>query len=202
MPQAECDAIKKGLLGNPLDFLSKNIVSNFELPIKGIPTSAERLLDFTQDVKTEQGGIRYQTVLVDNPFALNAPLGVSFLPWGANAGYYIILEPKGGPDIMMTAALEGCAIGYLRARDGAVKVSHYNIRGKTDHEGDVLQADALAFMGFESYVNAPHYRYPSGLGLEGMAYVFGVRLGGQWTMYVQRVSHDGRAYSIVDVAAF
>jgi hypothetical protein len=207
MPATECKAVRDGLLGNTMDFLSKNIVANTAGPEKGIPTSAERNFDFTDAGPTSQGGRVYDMLMPNNPRVINGLLTISFLPWGEDTGYHIILEPAGRSDIMMTAALTGCSVGYMRAADGAVRVSHHNIQAGEWSEMDKLQAEALEFMNFQNMVNAPDYVYPSEgeakLGLSRTGYVFGVRRNRKWAMYVQIVSHNqGTKYSVVSVARF
>jgi hypothetical protein len=95
----------------------------------------------------------------------------------------------------------------VRAKDGAVRVSHHNIQASEWSEMDKLQAEALAFADFPHKLNAPDYMYPSEgetkLGLSRTGYVFGVRRSRKWAMYVQIVSHkQGTNYSVVNVAAF
>ena len=207
MPATECNAIRDGLLGNAIDFLSKNIIANTAGPETGIPTSAERNFDFTDSGSTSQGGRVYDMVVPNGSRVINGLLTISFLPWGSDTGYYIILEPVGRSDIMMTAALTGCSIGYVRADDGAVRVSHHNIQASEWSDMDKLQADALNFANFPHKLNAPDYIYPSKgeakLGLSRTGYVFGVRRNRKWMMYVQIVSHKQEAnYSVVQVSTF
>src|SRR5436190_13261499 len=101
MPESECKAIYKGLLGkDTIGFLQTTVIKTGTSDESGIPTSATRLFDFTNEGETAQGGTFYDHVMSENPKLITGFLEVCYLPWGRNSGYYIILEPKGGPDIM------------------------------------------------------------------------------------------------------
>jgi hypothetical protein len=190
MSATECNAISKGLLGDTLGFLSSNVVQTGTDPETGIPTSATRSFDFNDQGPTKQGGRVYDHAVPDNMNLINGLLDVYYLPWGRNAGYYVILEPEGGPDIMMTATLSGCSVGYVRADDGAVRVSHHNISGPG---GTRTQLTTLAFA--ENAFHPDEYREGAGYRVsgetafseDGFGFVFGVRRKRQWTMYRQRI---------------
>jgi hypothetical protein len=189
MSATECSAIEKGLLGDTLGFLSSNVVQTGTDAETGIPTSATRSFDFTDKGATKQGGKVYEHAVPNNMNLNNGLLSVSYLPWGRDTGYYIILEPDEGPDIMMTATLSGCSVGYVRADDGAVRVSHHNISGPF---GARTQQTTLAFA--KNVVHPGAYNHgdykndgETTFTAEGYGFVFGVRHKGQWIMYQQRI---------------
>lgn len=198
MPDQECNDIRTGLLGNTIDFLSKNVVQTDTKAEKGVPTSATRSLDFKTDGNTIQGGKRY-TLLTETARLINGQLTVSYLPWGEDTGYYIILEPDSGPDIMMTAMMDGCSVGYVRADDGALRVSHHNAMSATDM--NAAQRNTLSFA--SSSLHPSDYSFKTQtennmlfVNEAGFGFVFGVRRSGKWRMYAQhltsRVQTDAR----------
>ncbi len=189
MSATECIAISKGLLGDTLGFLSSNVVQTGTEPETGIPTSATRSFDFTDKGATKQGGKVYDHAVPNNMNVIGGLLNVSYLPWGRDTGYYIILDPDDGPDIMMTATLSGCSVGYLRAEDGAVRVSHHNISGPQGRQGQ------KATLGFAPKTLHPT-EYDKGdyrkegettISESGFGFVFGVRRARKWTMYRQSI---------------
>ena len=190
MPATECNAIRDGLLSdNPLEFLSKNLILTSTDSEGGFPTSAEVSFDFSDDGATVQGGRFYACVVPGNPRLINGILTVSYLPWGLNAGYYIILEPEGGPDIMMTATMDGCSVGYIRGTGGAVRVSHHNVQSPNM---DASQKQTLGFANNALHPSAYRHNDTGFRGEvyfknQGMGFVFGVRRKGLWTMYSQKV---------------
>jgi len=197
MPTTECSAIEKGLSGNTIAFLKKNVIKTDTNPEKGFPSSASRTLDFDDAGQTKQGGRLYSLTTPNNSKLINGLLTVSYLPWGEDTGYYIVLEPKGGPDIMMTATLSGCAVGYLRAGDGAVRVSHHNVQSsKMDFE----QKNTLGFT--NNTLHNSDYRYTTEdtegefiFDRQGLGFVFGVRRNKKWTMYYQKVEQTLKSHS-------
>jgi hypothetical protein len=182
------------LASDAIGFLSKNIIYTPSPSEKGVPTSATRLFDFKIVTQTTQGGSVYQYVAGDK--LINGALDVVYLPWGANTGYYVILEPDGGPDIFLTAQMDGCAVGYARSEDGHVRVSHHNMAA--DGEG-MDAAQKLTLAGYQNTFHNSDYRYndvksaKSMFGTatiskrEGIAFVVGVRASRQWTLYCQKV---------------
>lgn len=191
MPATECNAIRNGLLGNDtVGFLSRNVIRTSTVSESGFPTSATRSFDFTNEGQTFQSGTVYDHVSPENPSLINGLLDVFYLPWGMNSGYYIILEPQGGPDIMMTATMSGCSVGYVRSDDGAVRVSHHNIKTL---DMNTAQRRTLAFAENALHPSDYYHGIAENRGeitfvSEGFGYVFGVRRKGQWTMYQQTVS--------------
>jgi hypothetical protein len=190
MSKLECDAISKGLLGNALTFLSKNVIATGTSSESGVPTSASRSFDFTNQGRTKQGGSYYAASVPNNVNLINGLLTVSYLPWGENTGFYIVLEPDSGPDIMMTATMDGCSVGYLRAGDGAVRVSHHNVQS---FNSDSEQKDTLSFATSSLHPNQYRYNETGSEGevyfkKQGMGFVFGVRQKRKWTMYAQTVA--------------
>jgi hypothetical protein len=195
MGATECNAIRNGLLGgNALGFLSNNVIFTSTADITGIPSSATKSFDFDDDGPTVQGGRQYGAITPENPNLINGLLDVAYLPWGHNAGYYIILEPTGGPNIMMTATMNGCSVGYVRGPGGIVRVSHHNLSGSSNM--DTEQRTTLSFAtgalhpsayrhgssGFDSKTGEIYFKQ------EGFGFVFGVRQNQQWTMYAQMVT--------------
>jgi len=215
MPTTECNAIEQGLLGNTIGFLKKNVIKTDTNPEKGFPSSASRTLDFNDAGQTKQGGRLYSFTTPNNSKLINGLLTVSYLPWGEDSGYYIVLEPKGGPDIMMTATLSGCAVGYLRAGDGAVRVSHHNVQS---YKMDFQQKKTLGFT--KNTLHNSDYRYITEdtegeymFDRQGLGFVFGVRRNGKWTMYHQKVEQTFKSnlvmfestieiFSITDAGVF
>ncbi len=196
MSKTECGEIEDGLLGDTVAFLENNVIETGSGPEKGFPSSAFRTLDFTDSGPTKQGGRAYVMTTPNNAKLINGLLTVSYLPWGEDTGYYIILEPNGGPDIMMTATLSGCAVGYVRAGDGAVRVSHHNVQ---TNNMDFEQKRTLGFT--NKVLHNSNYRYLKTLirdGIafdsEGLGFVFGVRRKGKWTMYAQTVDRTFKSY--------
>lgn len=189
MSGQECNEIQAGLLGKTVEFLSKNVIQTDTYAEKGVPTSATRSLDFKADGNTVQGGKRY-TMLTQNARLINGQLNVSYLPWGEDSGYYIILEPDSGPDIMMTATMDGCSVGYVRADDGAVRVSHHNLMSATDMNS--AQRNSLSFAKAALHPSDYSFKKQSENNLvflneTGFGFVFGVRRNGAWSMYAQRL---------------
>jgi hypothetical protein len=193
-----CTELSKGLLGDTLGFLKKNVVMmNFDG--EGPPKNPVRCFDFNKPYETKNGGAVYFPT-VNGASVINGHLNVSYLPWAENSGYYIILEPDSGPDLMFTATLDGCSVGYVRAKDGALRVSHHNIQGPTGtdaaaqirslsfasgtfHKGDYYSKDEPNWEG-EYYVEK---------GTVGM--IYGVRKKSVWTMYAQVVARANKTSS-------
>jgi hypothetical protein len=187
MSQEICDELKAGLLGKTLAFLKKNVVM-MNLGDEPRPTNPLRRFDFTKPNRTTSGGYVYSPSVMKSS-VINGYLLASYLPWAIDSGYYIILEPDTGPDIMFTATLDGCAVGYIRADDGAIRVSHHNIQGPngtdddaqrrslefatgTFHRSEYLEKKVEEKGGF--YVSKQH-----------VAIICGVRKGSTWRMYAQ-----------------
>lgn len=190
MGATECEAISNGLLGkDPVGFLLKNVVRTGTVSETGFPTSAARRFDFADDGQTTEGGTVYDHLSPENPNLINGLLEVSYLPWGRNTGYYIILAPEGGPDIMMTAMMSGCSVGYVRADDGSVRVSHHNVMAKDMNQA---QRSTLAFATKALHPNQYYHNIFENRGeavfqSDGFGFVFGVRHDKQWTMYAQTI---------------
>jgi hypothetical protein len=191
MGATECNAISSGLLGkDPIGFLSKNVVRTGTVSETGFPTSATRRFDFTDDGPTTEGGTVYDHLSPENTNLINGLLEVSYLPWGRDTGYYIILDPVSGPDIMMTAMMSGCSVGYVRANDGSVRVSHHNVMAKDMNQA---QRSTLAFATSALHPNQYHHEIFENRGeavfkSDGFGFVFGVRHDKQWTMYAQTIA--------------
>ncbi len=193
MSITECKAIHQGLVGgDPLAFLSENIIITGTGSQTDFPTSAARLLDFENMGSTGNGGSYYSLTTDDMARIINGYLPTYYLPWGRDTGYYVILDPDDGPDIMMTASMTGCSVGYVRSGDGAVRVSHHNVFSPRTSEMDKAQKTTLQF--------AKNTFHPSEYFREdfestdkvvfkgdGMGFVFGVRHKRHWTMYAQTV---------------
>jgi hypothetical protein len=188
MSKEVCEEIEEGLLGDTLDFLGKNIV---EMPFgdETNPTNSTCRFDFVKGKQTSQGGIFYSPTLKDSSGSLiNGNLLATYLPWKANTGYYVILEPDSGPDLMFTAQLDGCAVGYVRAEDGAVRVGHHNIQGTSDDNRAQKRSTSI----YTNKMQMDDY-YDKGTKEEGNFYlkkgntgfVLGVRKNDGWHMYAQ-----------------
>jgi len=195
MSQEICTELSNGLLGDTAKFLAKNVaLMNFdgEPP----PTNPLRRFDFTKPYATKSGGDVYFPTIKDLS-VINGSLLASYLPWAENSGYYIILEPDSGPDLMFTATLDGCAVGYVRAGDGAVRVSHHNIQGDSGTD-NAAQLRSLAFA--TSSVQKTHYyakdapKEQGGFYVkkESVALVYGVRKARVWRMYAQVLKRVGK----------
>ncbi|HJZ57713.1 MAG TPA: hypothetical protein VKE74_22330, partial [Gemmataceae bacterium] len=195
MSQEICQELSDGLLGDTLDFLTKNAVL-MNIDGEPLPTSPIRRFDFAKPFPTQSGGHIYFPTILDSS-VVNGYLVASYLPWAENSGYYIILEPDQGPDLMFTATLDGCAVGYIRADDGAVRISHHNIQGPmgTDHKA---QKRSLAFA--TGTVHKKDYYYKQEPQEKGEFYVkkecvgiiCGVRKNNTWRMYAQILRRVGK----------
>lgn len=195
MTREICAELAAGLRGDTAAFLGKNIaMMNFDG--EALPTSSERCFDFNKPYATQSGGHVYFPT-VTNASVINGHLNVSYLPWAENSGYYIILEPDSGPDLMFTATLDGCAVGYVRAADGAVRVSHHNIQGPggTSHAAQ-LRSLQFATSSFHKadYHQKDDLREEGGFYVqsESVGFVCGVRKDGRWRMYSQTVRRVGK----------
>jgi len=191
MSRQVCDELSNGLLANAQTFLGKNVVWLGLDSQKGVVEKSTRRFDFSKlTTQVVQGGSIYQPTAVGSGH-INGSLKVTYLPWAPDAGYYVILEPNRGPDIMFTAMLSGCAVGYVRANDGAVRVSHHNIQG-TDETDEPAQINSLGFAAgtfHRSEYRSASVKVKSGwyVKKEGYGFVFGVRTGGVWHMYAQAI---------------
>ncbi|HUN42630.1 MAG TPA: hypothetical protein VMU81_20235 [Acetobacteraceae bacterium] len=191
MPAKECTAIRDGLLGSDtVGFLSQNVIRTSTDSQDEYPTSATRFFDFTYEGKTAEGGAVYDHVSPENQNVINGLLEVFYLPWRINAGYYIILGPKDGPDIMMTATMSGCSVGYIRGSGGAIRVSHHNIRGRDSQQA---QERTLSFVENALHPDVYHHDISENRGevnfaSRGFGFVFGVRRQTEWTMYWQKIA--------------
>lgn len=195
MTREICAELAEGLLWDTAAFLGKNIaMTNFDG--EKLPASPERCFDFSKPYATQSGGHVYFPT-VTNASVINGHLNVSYLPWAENSGYYIILEPDSGPDLMFTATLDGCAVGYVRARDGAVRVSHHNIQGPQG-TSNTAQHRSLQFATSsfhkEDYHQKDELREEGGFYVqsESVGFVCGVRKRGQWRMFSQTVRRVGK----------
>jgi hypothetical protein len=195
MTKEICEELSAGLLGDTLGFLSKNVaMMNFdgEPP----PTNPLRCFNFNKPYATQSGGYVYFPT-VEDASVINGFLTASYLPWAENSGYYIILEPDSGPDLLFTATLDGCAVGYVRAKDGAVRVSHHNIQGPSGTDG-AAQVRSLSFAsgtlqksdyyGKEEPKNEGEYYVKK----ESVGVIYGVRKSGVWRMYAQVIARTGK----------
>lgn len=195
MTQEICTELKNNLLGDTLGFLRKNIVlMNFDG--EGPPKNSVRCFDFNKPYATKNGGSVYFPT-VNGASVINGHLNVSYLPWAENSGYYIILDPDTGPDLMFTATLDGCSVGYVRADDGAVRVSHHNIQGASGTDG-AAQVRSLSFA-TGTFLKSDYYskdepkykgEYYVEKGTVGL--IYGVRENSAWKMYAQVVARTNK----------
>jgi hypothetical protein len=190
MPKVHCEEIYSGLLDNPLQFLRSNVIVADGRAQNDYPTNASRLFDFEVTGLTTQGGKVYEHIAVGHQ-TINGHLEVTYLPYGINAGYYVIMESQGGPSIMMTAQLSGCSVGYMKVGDGAIRVSHHNVQVMSvdPNQG---QRRSLSFA--DSALHPNQYRDVKDgnqgnytFRAESVGYVVGVRRDRRWTMYAQIV---------------
>jgi hypothetical protein len=199
MSQEICDELSAALLGDTLAFLDKNVVLMNYNPLdlkQGLPATTRRF-DFSKPYATQNGGFVYDPI-TKAASVINGFLVASFLPWAEDGGLHIVLEPDAGPDLMFTATLTGCAVGYVRAADGAVRDSHHNIQGP-DGTDDAAQKRSLAFA--TGAVHRSQYRSQEAddtgefiVQKEGVALVYGVRKDAAWQMYAQVLEH-GSVYT-------
>ena len=195
MSQAICNELRDGLLGDTLKFLKKNVVMmNFdgEPP----PTSPFRRFDFSKPFKTASRGYVYHPTVLDSSI-INGYLLAYYLPWAENSGYYIILEPDKGPDLMFTATLDGCAVGYVRADDGAIRVSHHNIQGPLGTDADAMRRSlgfATGTVHKSDYYAKDEPKEHGGFYVkkERVAVICGVRKARKWRMYAQVLERVGK----------
>jgi hypothetical protein len=188
MSQKVCDELGAGLRGNTVKFLRKNVLL-MDYPEEPKPGDVFRRFDFTKGTAPGSGCPVFAPTLMDGS-VINGFLEASFLPWAKDAGYYVVLEPDTGPDLLFTATLDGCAVGYLRALDGAVRVGHHNIQRADGLTDDVAQRESLGYA--DEAVHRSEY-WSKGIKeksaftvyKESVAVVCGVRRDGEWRMYVQ-----------------
>jgi len=195
MTQEICTRLHDGLMANPPGFLAKNVVMMNVSP-ESKPITSLRRFDFNVQCATASGGEVFIPT-VQEASVINGFLQVSYLPWNFNTGYHVVLEPDSGPDLMLTATLDGCAFGYVRADDGAVRVSHHNIEGL----GGTSNAAQQRSLGFaQATFHKDDYYRKDEPSMEGGFYVkdesvglvYGVRKKGVWRLYGQVVHTNVR----------
>ncbi|HKO54896.1 MAG TPA: hypothetical protein VJ276_03395, partial [Thermoanaerobaculia bacterium] len=111
-----------------------------------------------------------------------------YLPWGRDAGYFIILNSNSVVRLMFTAALSGCAVGVVWGSDGSARVSHHNIQSGSITD-DAAQRQTLMFT--DAALHRSRYRIDMvesrslNITAQGFAHVHGVRRTDGWHFYVQ-----------------
>ncbi|GLS24939.1 hypothetical protein [Marinibactrum halimedae] len=193
MSDRDTSAVKKGLIENPKKFLSKNILL-VPSPTANLNCSYLRKFDFDlyegPKTTTYSGNIDRGNLLA------------YYLPWGENSGYHVVLENNDTADIMFTAQLSGCAVGYIRASDGsgAVRVSHHNIQTANGSTDDAAMKESLDFA--QSTLHRGDYRTTPDM----YAYYYGIRQKGMisgvsWKFYRQIVKQVGLGEFTVESVA-
>ena len=101
----------------------------------------------------------------------------------------------GGPDIMITGQLSGCA--FVMAKPGATLVAHLQPGGP---RGDAheLRNTVVKEGRFKGHPNVPVKVFGGG-DYTAYAYVVGIRTGNDWTFYAQQVTGPGTNVQITDV---
>lgn len=187
--------VSEGLLNNPIKFLQKHILL-VPSPAADLNCSPVRNFDF--DSYMDDGGITTLNGSIDR-----GSLRAYYLPWSENAGYSVVCEKSEGIDLMFTAKLTGCAVGYLRASDGsgAVRVSHHNIQTSGGVADQAAMKNSLAFA--QASLHPDTYRPDE----NSQAYFFGVKMKGgmgrssKWRFFTQKIKMLGLgSYEIVSVS--
>lgn len=191
MSVSDSNAVKNGLKSNPKKFLAENVIL-VPAPPANLSLSPVRTFDFDYIADPDNREGCYYAGQV----AGNGSLTAYYLPWDVNTGYHVVVETNTNVDLMFTAQLSGCAVGYIRASDksGAVRVSHHNIQtaqGGTDHNA---MQNSLSFA--QSAIHRNDYRDTD----SHIAYVFGVLDNKKWRFYAQKVKQAGLGqYQILEV---
>lgn len=132
MTEQICQTIMDGLLGQPIEFLKNNLLLT-PSGAEGPPVKQLRMFDASEykqlSLSKKCKGKIYQ-IQEKNEGHLIA----HYLPFGFDAGYYIILNANSPFRIMFTAVMTGCSVGYVMAGDGSVRFHHYNISDVRDQE--------------------------------------------------------------------
>lgn len=101
----------------------------------------------------------------------------------------------GGPDLMITGQLSGCA--FAVAKPGATLVAHIQPGGGRG-EGHDLRNTLVKDGRFKGYANAPVKVF--GLGdYTAYAYIVGIRNGNDWQFFAQQVTGPGADVQITNV---
>ncbi|MCK5820110.1 MAG: hypothetical protein KAH18_12935 [Psychromonas sp.] len=118
MPIKDCIEILSGLTFNPERFLQTNILF-IPSPEQRPNNNAVHRFDFIKS----SGNLVHN--IYCGSFSATGAITAYYLPWSVNTGHYVLLENRA--DLMFTAKLSGCGVGYSVYPTGTVKVSHHNI---------------------------------------------------------------------------
>ncbi|WP_298280970.1 hypothetical protein [Acidocella sp.] len=168
------DEIRGGLQGDAVGFLSQNMVLMGLSGHDPVANSLVRGFEFAEAYRTRSGGAVFKPVR-DDLSGAEAPVFFYYMPWSVGAEISMVLDPREGPDLMFTATLTGCAVGYERAADGAVRLSHYDLCRPGQERGVQTSGAMTRRDGFFADE-------------DGVALIYGVRTYRHWAIYAQRMS--------------
>lgn len=187
--------VTDGLLSNPIKFLQKHILL---VPSPSTDLNCSPVRNFDFDHYMDEKGVTTLNGSIDS-----GNLRAYYLPWSENSGYSVVCEKSGDVDLMFTARLTGCAVGYVRASDGsgAIRVSHHNIQTSAGLADKAAMKSSLAFT--QSSLHPETYRPDE----NSQAYFFGIKMKGglgkssKWRFYTQQIKMLGLgSYEIVSVS--
>jgi hypothetical protein len=170
MSREAYEVITRGLRGDAVGFLSRHVVMMGVRGNDGTANSQVRGFEFEMAYPTRGGGAVFKPTREELGGA-EAPVFFYYLPWGT--GTYMRLDPQDGPDFMITATVKGCAVGYERAADGAVRVGHYDLCvGGRGAKPEAARAGRGGVYADE----------------DGVALIYGVRANRRWAIFAQQVT--------------
>ncbi|HEL4110976.1 TPA: hypothetical protein UM343_001103 [Stenotrophomonas maltophilia] len=151
--------------------------------------------------------LRWQESRLNPPRPGSYFFSVYWSGFRASAGCSILLPPSGGPDMMLTPELSGCAVAFSEKPGGCTLFSHYNLKdgsrtldrtgmlaaATSEHGEDVclLSKEEMRRQGKRS----THETFPTAV----LATIVGTRTDRRWSFWVQYREIDGDTQHIRSV---
>lgn len=170
------------LIADPMTFLSKNVIQNYNSPASGLcDASVEATMEGR--VQSADGhSMGDLTYLKLTPTA-SKTARIAWLKYNDNMTTTLDLGFWTSAKVVMTDLLTGCSVGVKRFRMGGIRIAHSNL--KTAGQIDVA-ANATALTGFDVQLHKAGYISGTNdsLGAE-CCLVYGVAGTFSWTFYAQ-----------------
>ncbi|MCM8737965.1 hypothetical protein M5E06_27970 [Azospirillum sp. A1-3] len=170
------------LIADPMAFLSKNVIQNYNSPASGL-CDASVAATMDDSIRSADGhSMGNLTYLTLNPTAAKTAK-VAWLKYNDNMTTTLDVGFWTSAKVIMTDLLTGCSVGIKRFRLGGLRIAHSNL--KTGGQINVA-ANATALTGFDIQLHKAGYITGTNdsLGAE-CCLVYGVAGTFSWTFYAQ-----------------